>query len=49
VHIEFANEQVKKYRFTGFFEKESLPEALNVLKMIEHFNYRISDSAVFIF
>ena len=49
VHIEFANEQVKKYRFTGFFEKESLPEALNVLKMIEHFNYRISDSTVFIF
>jgi ferric-dicitrate binding protein FerR (iron transport regulator) len=49
VHIEFGNEQVKEYRFTGFFEKESLPQALNVLKMIEPFNYRIADSTVYIY
>jgi transmembrane sensor len=49
VHIEFANEQVKQYRFTGLFEKETLPEALNVLRMIEHFNYKIKDSTVHIY
>jgi len=49
VHIEFANEQVKEYRFTGFFEKETLPEALDALKMIEHFNYKIADSTVRIY
>lgn len=49
IHIEFGNEKVKEYRFTGFFEKESLPQALNVLKMIEPFNYRIADSTVYIY
>lgn len=49
VHIEFASEKIKEYRFTGFFAKESLPEALNILRMIEHFNYRIKDSTVYIF
>ncbi|HWK02003.1 MAG TPA: FecR domain-containing protein [Puia sp.] len=49
VHIEFGNDQVKEYRFTGFFEKESLSQALDVLKMIEHFNYKISDSIVYIY
>jgi ferric-dicitrate binding protein FerR (iron transport regulator) len=49
VHIEFANEKIKEYRFTGFFEKETLPQALDVLRMIEHFNYRIKDSTVYIF
>ncbi len=49
VHIEFGNERVKEYRFTGFFEKESLSQALDVLKMIEPFNYKISDSMVYIY
>lgn len=49
VHIEFGNEKVKEYRFTGFFEKESLPQALDVLKMIEHFSYKITDSTVYIY
>ena len=29
VHIQFANDRVKHYNFTGFFEKETLPEALD--------------------
>ncbi len=49
VHIEFGNQRVKHYNFTGFFEKESLPEALDALKMIEHFNYKIADSTVYIY
>ncbi|MBS1661858.1 MAG: FecR family protein [Bacteroidetes bacterium] len=49
VHIRFKNDRVKDYSFTGFFEKESLPEALDALKMIEHFNYKIADSTVYIY
>lgn len=49
VHIEFKNDRVKQYSFTGFFEKESLPEALDALKMIEKFNYKIADSVVYIY
>lgn len=49
VHIKFGNERVKQYSFTGFFEKETLPEALDALKLIEHFNYKITDSTVYIY
>ncbi|ASU35388.1 FecR family protein [Mucilaginibacter xinganensis] len=49
MHITFGNAWVKQYRFTGMFEKETLPEALDALKMIEHFNYRIENSTVFIY
>jgi ferric-dicitrate binding protein FerR (iron transport regulator) len=49
VHIEFKNERVKQYNFTGFFEKETLAEALDALKMIEHFDYKIADSIVSIY
>jgi len=49
VHIEFGNEEVKLYRFTGFFEKESLSQALDALKMIEDFHYRITESTVYIY
>jgi transmembrane sensor len=49
VHIEFMNDRVKEYRFTGLFEKESLPEALDAMRMIEHFNYKIKNSTVYIF
>jgi len=49
VHIRFANDRVKHYNFTGFFEKETLPEALDALKMIEQFNYKITDSTVYIY
>lgn len=49
VHIQLKNDRVKQYSFTGFFEKESLPEALDALKMIEHFNYKIVDSIVYIY
>lgn len=49
VHIQFTNEKVKEYRFTGLFEKETLPQALDALKMIEHFRYKIADSTVLIY
>lgn len=49
VHIEFANDHVKEYRFTGLFEKETLPEALNALRLIEHFNYKIKGTTAYIY
>ena len=49
VHIEFMTERAKHYNFSGYFEKETLPEALDVLNMIEHFNYKIEDSTVYIY
>jgi ferric-dicitrate binding protein FerR (iron transport regulator) len=49
VHIEFGNDRVRGYRFTGLFEKETLRQALDALKMIEHFNYRITDSTIYIY
>ena len=49
VHIEFANDNLKGYKFTGLFEKESLPQALDALQMIEHFNYKINDTTVYIY
>src|SRR5579859_8038746 len=44
VHIEFRNDRVKHYNFTGIIEKETLREALDALKMIEPFQYSIADS-----
>jgi len=49
VHIEFANDLVKEYRFTGFFEKETLSQALDVLKMIEPFKYKMKGATVYIY
>ncbi len=49
VNIEFINEEIKKYRFTGIFEKETIKEALNALQLTEKFNYKIADSTVYIF
>jgi transmembrane sensor len=49
VHIEFGNDRVRAYRFTGLFEKETLRQALDALKMIEHFNYRVTDSTIYIY
>lgn len=49
IHIQFSNEDIKRYRFTGIFEKETVKEALNALQLTEKFNYRIVDSTVYIF
>ncbi len=49
INIVFENNQVKHFRFTGLFEKETLPQALDALKMIEHFSYRINNSTVYIY
>jgi len=49
MHFEFGNDRVKDYRFTGLFEKESLPQVLDALKMVEHFRYKITNATVYIY
>jgi len=47
--IEFKNDKVKEYRFTGVFEKETLVEALVAFKKIETFNYKFENETLYIY
>lgn len=48
VRFHFQDERVKQLHFTGIFERESLPEALEALRLSAHFRYRIDKEQVFI-
>lgn len=39
--IEFKDDTIRNYRFTGIFEKEDLTTILDFLKESRHFNYQI--------
>ena len=41
VKIEFEDDTIRNYRFTGIFEKEDLTTVLDFLKESRHFNYQI--------
>ena len=49
VNIQFKNEAVKQYHFSGIFENDSITQALNYLREIEKFNYKISESTIYIY
>ncbi|MBB6239825.1 ferric-dicitrate binding protein FerR (iron transport regulator) [Pedobacter sp. AK013] len=49
IKIAFKEPELKAVRFTGHVDKETLPEALDVLKLIENFNYSIKDKNVYIY
>ncbi|WP_343522435.1 FecR family protein [Pedobacter sp.] len=49
VKITFKDPQLKAVKFTGHVDKETLTEALNVLKLIENFNYSIEGKNVYIY
>jgi len=49
VKIEFKNERAKGYRFTGVFENETLPQALDAFKRIEAFNYKYKNKTIYIY
>ncbi len=48
VNIRFQNEKVRDLRFTGAFEKESLAEILDALKLTERFYYTIKKDSILI-
>jgi ferric-dicitrate binding protein FerR (iron transport regulator) len=41
VRVEFADDGVRGYRFTGIFEKEQLGAVLSILKETKNFNYEM--------
>ena len=49
LQIVFKNESLKNSRFTGFFEKENISQALKALQLIEPFRYKIQDKTVYIY
>ncbi|HEU0065503.1 MAG TPA: FecR family protein [Flavisolibacter sp.] len=46
VNILFKNNNVKKIRFTGVFEKETIEQALEALKYTSEFNYNMEDNLI---
>jgi transmembrane sensor len=49
VHINFSNNKLKQERLTGVFEKETIQQVLEVLKMTTRFNYRIEGSNIHLY
>jgi len=49
VDIKFKNDALKRYRFSGIFEKERINQALDALRMTEDFNYKIKNSTIYIY
>ncbi|SDH64203.1 FecR protein [Pedobacter terrae] len=49
IKIAFKEPELKALRFTGHVDKETLSEALDVLKLIENFNYTIKGKKVYIY
>lgn len=49
VDIQFANDEIKQYRFTALFQKETIKEALNALQMTEDFHYRMDHTTIYIY
>jgi transmembrane sensor len=46
VHIEFGSEMLRREHVSGIFEKESLSQAFEILKMTTRFNYKIDSNVV---
>lgn len=49
VKIDITDKEIRDYRFTALFEKETLKEALDALQLTEDFNYKIENSTVHIY
>jgi transmembrane sensor len=49
VQFIFKNDVIKAHRFSGIFERESLSEALDALKIVTPFKYKIVNKTIFIY
>lgn len=49
VDIKFKNDSLKQYRFSGVFEKETINQALDALRMTENFSYKIKKSTIYLY
>ncbi|MFA6086550.1 FecR family protein [Mucilaginibacter sp.] len=48
-NIQFKKEQLKQLRFTASFEKETVSEALDALRLTEDFRYKIVGATIYIY
>ena len=48
VHIVFRDDGLKSVLMSGVFDKETVVEALDVLKLITRFNYRIENDSIYL-
>ena len=46
VNIRFDNPKLEEWRFTGTFEKETIKQALDALKLTANFTYSIQDNQI---
>jgi transmembrane sensor len=49
VNFVFRSDEIRNYKFTGQFEKESLPEALKALQFIAAFRYEIKGKTIYLY
>jgi len=49
VEIKFKNDDLKKYRFNGTFQKESITEAFDALRRTEDFHYKMKKSIIYLY
>lgn len=48
IPVRFADEEVKKYRYSGTFESETVMKALDALQLSYPFNFKMADSVIII-
>jgi ferric-dicitrate binding protein FerR (iron transport regulator) len=48
VKIDFQNQNLKQLTFTGHFEKESVTDILNALRLVEPFSYKVKNNKIII-
>jgi ferric-dicitrate binding protein FerR (iron transport regulator) len=46
IKINFKNEKIANYRLSGSFDRETIDEALQALRYIAPFNYKINNNEV---
>ncbi|MDR3716960.1 MAG: DUF4974 domain-containing protein [Puia sp.] len=46
VSIHFGDEAVKQFKFTGTFQKKTLPQVLDALQLSRHFEYEIKEDSL---
>lgn len=49
VNLVFKSDEIRNYKFTGQFEKETLPEALKALQFIAAFRYEIKGKTIYLY
>jgi len=49
VHIEFKNEAISSYKYTGVYDEENAEDILKILQMIKPFHYTLNNKQITIF